>query len=303
MERDRIMEKINNINEKIDKLISECKELDVVKELGMNDFEIKNNLSNLILYKRINLRCLLWKSNNCINNNGMHIKFTRNKNNDIECNYIECPKLIKKLSLYQNKNYYGINNSLELSSLSFIPKNINVRIDFLTRKPLIINLLKQIKESNFTGLYVYGNTGVGKSYIMSLFLNELSSRKIYVNNVDINESISFIKTNILNEQELETYLDKLKKYQILLIDNLGMEQFKNFYHVQYLIPILEYRYKQNLPTYFISHLNIEELKNKYLNNIINNSRGRTNKKDIFKLIDLISCLSKNKFELKGKSQR
>ena len=59
MERDRIMEKINNINEKIDKLISECKELDVVKELGMNDFEIKNNLSNLILYKRINLRCLL----------------------------------------------------------------------------------------------------------------------------------------------------------------------------------------------------------------------------------------------------
>ena len=59
MERDRIMEKINNINEKIDKLISECKELDVVQELGMNDFEIKNNLSNLILYKRINLRCLL----------------------------------------------------------------------------------------------------------------------------------------------------------------------------------------------------------------------------------------------------
>lgn len=301
MERDRIMEKINNINEKIDKLISECKELDIVKELGMNDFEIKNNLSNLILYKRINLRCLHWKSNDCINNNGMHIEFTRNKNNDIECNYIECPKLNKKISLY--KNYYGINNSLESSSLLFLPKNINVHIDFLTREPLIRNLIKQINESNFTGLYVYGNTGVGKSYIMSIFLNQLSYRKIYVNNVDINESISFIKTNILNEQELETYLDKLKKYQILLIDNLGTEQFKNFYHVQYLIPILEYRYKQNLPTYFISHLNIEELKNKYLNNIINNSRGRTNKKDIFKLIDLISCLSKNKLELKGKSQR
>lgn len=297
------MEKINNINEKIDKLISEYKELEIVKELEMDEHEIRNHLSNLAMYKHINLKCKDLDNDECINDNGMHINFKRNKNNDIECYYVECPKLIKKLSLYKNKNYYGINNSLESSSLLFEKENININIDIFTRKPLIINLLKQIKESNFTGLYVYGNTGVGKSYIMSIFLNQLSYKKIYVNNVDINESISFIKTNILNEQELETYIDKLKKYQILLIDNLGMEQFKNFYHVQYLIPILEYRYKQNLPTYFISHLNIEELKNKYLNNIINNSRGETNKKDIFKLIDLISCLSKNKLELKGKSQR
>ena len=94
-----------------------------------------------------------------------------------------------------------------------------------------------------------------------------------------------------------------KSLAILLIDNIGSEQFSQYYHVQYLIPILEYRYKNNLTTYFISQYDIEELKKYYLNNIINNGRNDAFKKDIFKLIDLIKSLYKLKFELKGNSQR
>ncbi len=292
---------MKNIDNKINELISKFKNLDIVEELKMTDSEIKNNISNLLLYENTNLACKQLDENQCSSVEKLHIDFFRNKNGDIEFVWNNCPKFEKQLS-NNSKFYYGINNSLESYLLLFNPKNIDIKIEPSSRGPLIKSLIAQIKSEQYNGIYLYGNTGVGKSYIMSAFLNKLTNNKIYVNYIDICEFIIYIKSKP-DSDELYEYIQKLKTYSILLIDNIGSEQFSQYYHVQYLIPILEYRYKNNLTTYFISQYDIEELKKYYLNNIINNGRNDAFKKDIFKLIDLIKSLYKLKFELKGNSQR
>lgn len=113
--------------------------------------------------------------------------------------------------------------------------------------------------------------------------------------------MNFVKANF-GTNDLENYYQIIKDGDILVIDNLGIENFRNYYHCQFIIPILEYRFKNNKPTYFISSLGIEALKNKYINNIINN-KGDVTKNDVFKFIDLVSGSSSINIELKGKSQR
>lgn len=290
-----------SIEEKISELISDFKKIDIVKELNMSDFEIKQNISNISLYLKFNKTCENNGLDYCSNSEKFHIVFLRNNNGDIECQYEICPKHFKKNNISNMYNFYGINNSLESYELNFNNKMINIDIDRNNRGILLKTLIDQIKNNDYHGLYIYGNTGVGKSYIMTAFLNKLVQKEMYVNFIDINESINYVKSNFGN-YDLDEYYQKVKFYDILLIDNLGIENFRNFYHNQFLIPILEYRFKNKKPTYFISSLSIDELKKKYINNIIN-IKGDVTKNDVYKLIDLISGLSNKNIELKGKSQR
>lgn len=290
-----------DVQDKISMLIEKYKDNNIVRELKMSDKEIFDNISNILMYININNACEKSNSNECVNQEHLHVEIFRNKNGDIQCNYFQCPKHLKQLEIQKQRDYYGINDSLESYELSFSSKLIDINIEKNSRKILIKKLIDQIHKDKYNGIYLYGLTGVGKSYIMSAFFNQLASKKFTVNYINVNQSMIYIKNNLLSDS-LQEYIDTLKHYDFLLIDNIGQETFKNFYHIQVLTLILEYRYKNKKPTYFISQYSIEELKNKYLNNIIN-SKGDASKKDVFKLIDLITCLSFDIIELKGKSQR
>lgn len=290
-----------NIQYQISMLIEKYKSNSIVKELKMSDKEILDNVSNILMFININDVCKKSNHELCVNPEHLHIDIFRNKNGDIQCNYFQCPKHLKQLEIEKKQDYYGINNSLESYELCFSSKLIDINIEKTSRTLLIKNLIYQKSHNEYKGIYLYGLTGVGKSYIMSAFFNQLASSKITVNYIDVNQSMIYIKNNLFSDT-LHEYIDMLKYYDFLLIDNLGQEIFKNFYHIQVLISVLEYRYKNKKPTYFISQYSIDELKNKYLNNIINN-KGDASKKDVYKLIDLITCLSFEIIELKGKSQR
>lgn len=290
-----------DIQDQISILIEKYKDNNIVRELKMSDKEILDNISNILMYIDINETCEKSVSNECVNQEHLHVEIFRNKNGDIQCNYFQCPKHLKQLEFEKQQDYYGVNDSLESYELHFSSKLIDINIEKTSRGLLIKNLINQWNSNEYKGIYLYGLTGVGKSYIMSAFFNKLASNEITVNYIDVNQSMTYIKNNLLSDS-LQEYIDTLKYYDFLLIDNLGQETFKNFYHIQILTLILEYRYKNKKPTYFISQYSIEELKNKYLNNIINN-KGDASKKDVFKFIDLITCLSFEIIELKGKSQR
>lgn len=291
----------NIIDEKIQKLISNYKEFDLVKHLNMSDNEIQQNLSSIMQYININVQCENNHTDSCVSKDGYHINIFRNKNGDIECQYFLCPKINEKFSRMNIRDYYGVNNSFESYELDFNKEYIDILVDKDNRSQLLKILIYQYKTNKFEGIYLYGNTGVGKSYIMSAFLNKLAKDKWFVNFLDINQSMNFVKANF-GTNDLDNYYQIIKEGDILVIDNLGIENFRNYYHCQFLIPILEYRYKNNKPTYFISSLGIEALKNKYINNIINN-KGDVTKNDVFKFIDLVSGSSSINIELKGKSQR
>lgn len=167
----------NIIDEKIQKLISNYKEIDLVKHLNMSDNEIQQNLSSIMQYININVQCESNHNDTCISKDGYHINIFRNKNGDIECQYFLCPKMNEKFSRMNIRDYYGVNNSFESYELDFNKEYIDILVDKDNRSQLLKILIYQYKTNKFEGIYLYGNTGVGKSYIMSAFLNKLAKDK------------------------------------------------------------------------------------------------------------------------------
>lgn len=112
-------------------------------------------------------------------------------------------------------------------------------------------------SKNMKGLYLHGNFGCGKTFLVSALFHELSSKK----NVAV-ELLYF--PEILRElrADWELYEMKMKKYQtidVLCIDDIGAEKVSDWSRDEVLGTILQSRMNQNLPTFFTSNLTLEEL--------------------------------------------
>jgi predicted ATPase len=106
--------------------------------------------------------------------------------------------------------------------------------NFLTHDDLQYDLLKKInltwinnkkfkfffKSKNFNGVYVYGDVGIGKTFILNLFTQNIHrGQKIHFNHLMINLH-SFIN-NSKKENALENYIKNMaKENSLLFIDEL-----------------------------------------------------------------------------------
>ena len=285
------------------KKIEEYKNIDVVKQNNMTDDEIKKFLGDIQEYCSINLKCQESNNNSCVNPNGLHINIYRNKNGNIEISYIACPKQEHN----QHLKLIKIFDSIEGEKIYFNLKCIDLEDGNGERRfrlELLNTLRDQLKTNNYYGVYLCGNTGVGKTHIMSGFANSVVKKtNKTLSFINIDKFIENIKSTFNTNKTYDKYLNEIKKSHFLIIDNLGIETFNDFFHTQLLIPILIYRNKNKLPTYFISHLTLKELSNKYLSNIKYNNNGSNLKFSVEKFIDIIYSLVKIEYKLNGKSKR
>ena len=88
-----------DVQDKISMLIEKYKDNNIVRELKMSDKEIFDNISNILMYININNACEKSNSNECVNQEHLHVEIFRNKNGDIQCNYFQCPKHLKQLEI------------------------------------------------------------------------------------------------------------------------------------------------------------------------------------------------------------
>lgn len=114
------------------------------------------------------------------------------------------------------------------------------------------------------GLYLHGNFGCGKTFLISALLNELREKK----NVQT-EMIYF--PEILRElkNDWDVYEAKMKKYQtvdILCIDDIGAEKVSEWSRDEVLGTILQTRMNHHLTTFFTSNLNLKELERHFITN-------------------------------------
>ncbi|MDE7221759.1 MAG: ATP-binding protein, partial [Ureaplasma sp.] len=134
------------------------------------------------------------------------------------------------------------------------------------QKPLINLLCQQLQSKKYYSFYLHGNFNIGKTYIMILFANELALANLSISFVDMSKiSRTFKKANTWNEREqyYEEYFQKMLNSDILIIDELGIEKFSNYIHIDMLLPIFQHRLINKLPVYFISNFNLEKLKLNY----------------------------------------
>lgn len=160
----------------------------------------------------------------------------------------------------------------------------------------VFTFFKNYNSKPTKGYYLYGNYGVGKSYMMAALLNKLAENyniqgamiclPEYINNL----KLSF-KTNFSQK------LEDVKKVDILVIDDLGAENISQWSRDEILGSILQYRMQENLVTFFTSNFSIKDLIDRYN---INNSN--TDKVLAERIVERIKVLSKEVY-IHGKNYR
>lgn len=284
--------------------------VEFVKILNFSDEEIINHS-----LKILSIHDELQKCQNtlgkCINDDELHEVFYRTSKNRLSTTFVYCNKhqdgVITNLSNYWIKDF-----NQQWNDLIFSKNNILSTNEFGDwRADLLKFLKKQLQTTNISGLYLYGSYGIGKSYIMALFCNELTK---------LNKTICFVNLiNLTNEfrknrspyeltNEFLELVEKMHNCDVLVLDEIGIEKFNYWLHIEILLAILYERIQYNLPTFFISNLDLKKLKLKYLSTMNNSSFKKTEKESNELLVDKIiqvihDCVNGKIINLSGKNLR
>lgn len=191
--------------------------------------------------------------------------------------YCYLPKLIDgKLSFSyvacKYKNKYINENKYQKNVISIdVPKEIkeakikDIYTDDKNRENVIkwiLNYIKEYKNGNISkGLFLHGNFGCGKTYLLAAMINELAKSNVKGVIAYWPEYLRSLKSSYSssNSDEFKDKFNEVKYAKILLIDDLGAEGVTSWSRDEILGTILQYRMQEELPTFITSNLDIKEL--------------------------------------------
>ena len=119
-------------------------------------------------------------------------------------------------------------------------------------------------DSYKKGLFLYGSMGSGKTYAMCAIANELAKRGIGCAVVYFPELIAQIKESFNDDGNTNpNMVEKLKNVPVLMLDDIGSESVTSWMRDEVLGRILNHRMNHELPTFFTSNFNFEQLQTHY----------------------------------------
>lgn len=168
----------------------------------------------------------------------------------------------------------------------------------------VINFCKQfIKNYRYgdksKGIWLHGDFGRGKSYILGAFANELSKRQVGVTYVSASQMMTDILASMSfdsSSSNFEKQLNRLMKSEILIIDDIGTEKQTNFTINEVIYTIMKHRGEYNKPTFLSSNLT----KNDYYIQL--NDSKQFQRMDIARLKEQLDVLMKE-MQLSGVNRR
>ena len=242
-------------------------------ELMCQNDEFKSFVSKIKLPKKelIKYTSLLEESmneyNNCLN-----CKSIMECKNKVE-GYAYLPKIddAKLRFNYKSCRYKEKmtedNKHLKNVTLFKVPKEIkNAQMkDVYTKDKNRFPVIKQVKDfiTNYKkdpqqkGLYLYGNFGCGKSFLIAAMFNELAKDNVKSAIVFWPEYLRELKASFGTDYDVK--VDYIKMVPLLLIDDIGAENSTAWARDEILCTILQYRMDDKLPTFFTSNLDLKAL--------------------------------------------
>ncbi len=161
--------------------------------------------------------------------------------------------LVNKEKYLNNIKYFNIPVELKNASINDIYKTDKKRFKVIN---WLLDFLDSYKDNpHQKGLYLHGNFGCGKSYLVAAILNELAKQNVKSAIIFWPEFLRQAFYNDFNEK-----FDYVKNVEILLIDDIGAEKVTEWNRDEILCPLLQYRMDNHLTTFFTSNLTIDELK-------------------------------------------
>ena len=159
---------------------------------------------------------------------------------------------LKKENSLKNIKNFNTPDFYKEASISKIYKTDKNRFEVIN---WLLDFLDNYKEGD-KGLYLHGNFGSGKTYLIAATLNELSKK-------GYKSSIIFWPEFIRDmfSDEFKESLNYVKNVDLLLIDDLGAENLTAYNRDEILCPILQYRMDNKLTTFITSNLDMKGLTN------------------------------------------
>ena len=242
-----------------------------LKDDNFNELISKLDVSNDVLMKYTSkLMDASVEYNNCKNcksylsckNNMKGFCYTPNiLNNGLTFSYIKCEKkkeMEKKNEYLENVYFYEIPIALKNASFKNIYKDDSSRISAIKKiKGFYDSYKKEIIEK---GIYLSGNFGSGKSYLITALFNELAKYNVKSAVIYFPEFLRKLKGSF----GLESYyllFEQINSVSLLFIDDIGAENLTDWARDEVLGTILQYRMDSKLPTFFTSNLSLKELEN------------------------------------------
>ena len=191
----------------------------------------------------------------CLNKVEGYCYLPVNDNGNLNFTYIPCKykKAYDKKNKYlENIKYFNTPEYVKEANLDNIYKTDKNRFEAIN---YLMDFLDDFESGKkVKGLYLHGNFGCGKTYLIAAIFNELAKSG--------HKSSIIFWPEFLRQAFYDDFnfkFEYVKKVPLLLIDDIGAEGLTAWNRDEILCPLLQYRMDNNLVTFFTSNLNLKEL--------------------------------------------
>ncbi|ARD47169.1 primosomal protein DnaI [Sporosarcina sp. P33] len=219
----------------------------------------------------------------------------------IDLDYVVCPtkqlederRNVSKMvsSMYMPKEVM----EARLADVNFTSENSRVIVIRAAKD--FLNHIDSTGEVPDRGFYLFGNFGIGKSFILGALANELATRRIQTVVVYVPEFLREMKQSIQN-QTLDEKVEFVKRAPVLMLDDIGAETMSTWTRDEVLGTILQYRMAEKLPVFFTSNFDYDELEY----HLTTSQRGEKEPIKAARIMERIRMVSKP-FRLEGENWR
>ena len=261
--------KKKNLDYLLDEAYDEALKNDIFK-----DFVCRLKIKREILKKYTSLlEESAFEYHNCQNCPGLaacqnkitgYAKLPKLVSDSLEFSYKPCKykrKYDKEESIHSNTTLFSVPKEIKEASIKKIYKTDKNRYETILWLTEFIKKYK--KDIHQKGLYLCGNFGCGKTYLIAAIFNELGKDGIKSAIVFWPEFLNSLKASFNSDvrSEFKNKYNYVKKVPLLLIDDLGAEVVTGWSRDEILCPLLQYRMDEKLSTFFTSNLDLKALEN------------------------------------------
>ena len=133
-----------------------------------------------------------------------------------------------------------------------------------SRSYVLAHMFKIANGEEKRWIYLTGQNGSGKSFMLAAFANEITTRYgkgAYVDTASMLDELKSLSIN--NKTKFDAVMKELKEGTILVFDDFGNEPKSEYAYTTILFPLISYRAKESLLTAFNSDFTIEQIASMY----------------------------------------
>lgn len=232
-----------------------------LKSLGFSNLgQVKDNLAILLEYQDDRHVCLNCPGlDACPKSRSGYFMDLILERERVKAVFNPCSKLVeqaKKNHQYIKKDFP---DDWTLSDLRVLKSRSNRRLAGL-------HMVRLAARKADDWLFLKGNKGAGKSYMMAVFSNLYAKTNPGVAFINTEETVALLRRQSIKEKrKFERNMQALADSSLLVFDGFGSESATEYVFDKIIEPLLSYRLDNNLLTGFTSKYSLDDALKRYVN--------------------------------------